>query len=156
MPIKDKDTPITIKSTDGTALEARVFLPATAKIGAVVAHPCMSLLHQSNSIQLIQFNKDGPLGGDLHNNLVSALTAHLASLGIATLRFNFRGVGNSHGRTSWTAKAEEGDFEACARYLIERDVERVVLVGYVGTLILLFPDSLLRLVMSLLLIRRFV
>ena len=31
-------------------------------------------------------------GGNMHNNVVSAVTYHLSTVGIATLKFNFRGV----------------------------------------------------------------
>ena len=39
-------------------------------------------------------------GGNMDNNVVLALTHHLTQQGIATLRFNFRGVGNSEGEHS--------------------------------------------------------
>ena len=39
-------------------------------------------------------------GGNMHNNVVSAVTYHLSTVGIATLKFNFRGVGNSEGEHS--------------------------------------------------------
>ena len=36
-------------------------------------------------------------GGDMHNNVVSAVVAGLAERGLAALRFNFRGTGRSEG-----------------------------------------------------------
>ena len=44
-------------------------------------------------------------GGNMHNNVVSAVTYHLSTVGIASLKFNFRGVGNSEGEHS------KGDLE---------------------------------------------
>ncbi|HVC93155.1 MAG TPA: alpha/beta hydrolase [Pirellulales bacterium] len=37
------------------------------------------------------------LGGDMHNNVVSAVGEHLAAAGCLTLRFNYQGVGDSTG-----------------------------------------------------------
>ena len=43
----------------------------------------------------------GPLnGGNMDNNVVTAVSAALAQQGFATIRFNFRGVGNSQGEHS--------------------------------------------------------
>jgi len=39
-------------------------------------------------------------GGNMNNNVVLAVTYHLSTMGIASLRFNFRGVGNSDGEHS--------------------------------------------------------
>ena len=38
------------------------------------------------------------LGGDMENNVITALGNVLAEKGFATLRFNYRGVGNSESR----------------------------------------------------------
>jgi alpha/beta superfamily hydrolase len=57
----------------------------------------------------------GPLGGDLHNNVVREVTYLFAQSGFSTLRYNMRGVSKSTGRTSWTAQAEVDDLmELCA------------------------------------------
>jgi alpha/beta superfamily hydrolase len=37
-------------------------------------------------------------GGSMHNNVVEAMATAFQGEGVSTLRFNFRGVGNSHGR----------------------------------------------------------
>ena len=43
----------------------------------------------------------GPLnGGNMDNNVVTAVSAALTQQGFATIRFNFRGVGNSQGEHS--------------------------------------------------------
>jgi len=69
-----------IVSDDGTALEARLAVPAGAVRGVVIAHP-------------------HPLyGGSMDDALTIALARVLHEHGAATLRFNFRGVGRSEGR----------------------------------------------------------
>jgi len=61
-------------------LEALQFLPAAPAGGALLLHP-------------------HPLyGGNLHNKVVFTSQQVCAHLGLATLRFNFRGVGSSAGR----------------------------------------------------------
>ncbi|KAI9032050.1 Alpha/Beta hydrolase protein, partial [Hyaloraphidium curvatum] len=73
----------------------------------------------------------GPLGGDLHNNVVFAVIEYFARRGCTTLRLNFRGVGDSEGRTSWKAEAEMEDLRAAYAFLLEStDAEKVLLVGY--------------------------
>lgn len=84
----------------------------TPAIGAVVCHP-------------------HPLyGGEMHNNVVSALVAAFQQAGIATLRFNFRGVGNSGGAHG-QGEAELEDVKAAVTYLLSRQqVQTVVVAGY--------------------------
>lgn len=84
----------------------------TPTTGAVVCHP-------------------HPLyGGEMHNNVVSALIDAFQKAGIATLRFNFRGVGNSSG-THGQGEAELEDVKAAVTYLLSRQqVQTVVVAGY--------------------------
>ena len=61
------------------SLEARLALPASPTAGVVICHP-------------------HPLyGGDMENPVVVRVQEVCAGLGLATLRFNFRGVGASSG-----------------------------------------------------------
>lgn len=46
-------------------------------------------------------------GGDMHNNVVEALQGSLAQQGFSTLRFNFRGVGESAGEYGEGAREVE-------------------------------------------------
>ena len=75
-------TPTFLTSADGTRLEAVVHRPTGGVPSAVaaIAHP-----HPQ-------------YGGDMHNNVVAALRTGLGAAGVATVSFNFRGVGDSTGR----------------------------------------------------------
>lgn len=94
-------------------LEGLLSLPAAnPRVGAIVCHP-------------------HPLyGGEMHNNVVSALVDGFRAAGIATLRFNFRGVGNSGGSHD-EGKAELEDVKAAVTYLLGRQVVSTLAVaGY--------------------------
>jgi len=104
---------LTIKVNDTVKLEAVLSQTAPCSLGAVVCHP-MPLL-----------------GGNLHNNVVVSIAKGLNSLGITTLRFNMRGVGNSTGKGSWRGGAEREDTLACCKYLLAvGSIRKVLLVGY--------------------------
>jgi alpha/beta superfamily hydrolase len=93
-------------------LDARIAVPAGAVGGAVVCHP-----HPQ-------------YGGSMENDLVVTLTAALRDAGLATLRFDFRGVGASDGRYD-DGRGEVDDVRAAAAMLRARlDLPRVTLVGY--------------------------
>ena len=94
-------------------LEGLLWAPAHApEVGVVVCHP-------------------HPLyGGDMHNNVVTALTEALQQANLLTLRFNFRGVGRSGGRHG-EGKAEVDDVQAAVTYLLSRQsVATVAVAGY--------------------------
>ncbi len=72
------------------------------------------------------------MGGTMHNNVVDGLCMGLAGAGIATLRFNFRGVGKSTG----THTGEPGEIEdarGALTFLASQpgiDPERLGMAGY--------------------------
>src|SRR6185295_8845408 len=104
------ETTVTIAAGD-VRLEGRLAVPAGATRGAVVCHP-----HPQ-------------YGGTMDNNVVVAVTDALRAAGLATLRFNFRGVGSSEGRHGGGA-AEVGDAHAALAHLRAAGIEDVALVGY--------------------------
>ncbi|KAL9541367.1 hypothetical protein MBANPS3_009162 [Mucor bainieri] len=61
----------------------------------------------------------GPLGGNMHNNVVIALQQYFRSKGYVTICMNFRGCGKSKGRTSWTAMAEREDYMSVVDYALD-------------------------------------
>jgi len=71
-------------------------------------------------------------GGSMDNNVIYALEQGFTDQGIATLIFNFRGVGQSQGRYD-NMKGEVDDVIAALLYLARRpeiDAGRIVLAGY--------------------------
>ena len=82
----------------GPALEARLALPEAPSGGIVICHP-------------------HPLyGGDMDNPVVVRVAEVCGALGLATLRFNFRGVGGSTGLHD-DGRGEQGDVEAALDHL---------------------------------------
>ena len=110
-----KEERTTFKSGDLT-LEGMIAIPggAGAHRAAVVCHP-------------------HPLyGGSMHNNVVDAALEALHARGFATLRFNFRGVGQSEGEFD-NGNGEADDAVAAIRLLTARkgvSAEGAVLAGY--------------------------
>ncbi len=97
----------------GITLEGLLSLPSPSpQIGAIVCHP-------------------HPLyGGDMHNTVVSALADGFQRAGMATLRFNFRGVGSSTG-THDDGNGEIDDVNAAVTSLLGRQsVSTVIVAGY--------------------------
>jgi len=71
-------------------------------------------------------------GGDMHNNVVSAICETAVRNDVAALRFNFRGAGASEGRFD-NGIGEQDDARAAMAYLRglpEADSGRVALAGY--------------------------
>jgi len=93
-------------------LEATLRSARAPRAAAVVAHP--HPLH----------------GGTLHNPVVFHADRELHRAGLTTLRFNFRGVGESEGRHD-DGRGEVADVEAAATWLrgLARDAP-LILVGY--------------------------
>ena len=71
-------------------------------------------------------------GGDMYNNVVAVICQALAQESIATLRFNFRGVGRSEGSHE-EGVGEQADVSAALDFLESRegvDPGRIGLAGY--------------------------
>lgn len=106
----------TVFPCGGLSLEACLELPEVPGPlpGVVICHP-------------------HPLyGGNLDNNVVTAVSSALASAGIAGLRFNFRGVGRSQGSYG-QGNGEMEDARAALKFLSgreETDPARIGLMGY--------------------------
>jgi alpha/beta superfamily hydrolase len=91
-------------------LEGR-YADAGTQRGAVICHP-------------------HPLmGGDMNNSAVRIIAESLQISKIATLRFNFRGVGKSEGLFD-EGKGETEDIAAAASFLKEKTIQDILLVGY--------------------------
>lgn len=90
---------------DSTPLDVRIYhplslSPTSTRHAAVVAHPY------------------APLGGSYDDPIVGDIAGSLLRKGFIVATFNFRGAGGSAGRTSWTAKAERGDYITVVGFLV--------------------------------------
>jgi len=104
---------MTISGGPGPALQAALAVPAGARRAVAVCHP-------------------HPLyGGDMDSPIVTVAVQACAQAGLATLRFNFRGVGGSAG--AWDeGRGEQDDVRAALAHLrghLPAD-GRVALAGY--------------------------
>ena len=68
-------------------------------------------------------------GGEMRNSVVETLAEALSSAGLATLRFNFRGVGLSEGEFD-AGRGEQEDLIAASQYLTQQGISGVVPAGY--------------------------
>ena len=101
---------VTLTVGGGVTLDARLALPPAAPAGVVICHP-------------------HPLyGGDMDNPVVVRAAEAVGALGLATLRFNFRGVGASTGSHD-NGQGEADDVEAAMAELAGA-TGRVALAGY--------------------------
>jgi hypothetical protein len=102
-------------SSEGLTLEGILREPVAAPFpAAAVCHP-------------------HPLyGGDMNNNVVVAVCKALTEAGIASLRFNYRGVGRSEGKYG-DGLGERADAVAALAYLrqlAQVDQDKVGIIGY--------------------------
>jgi alpha/beta superfamily hydrolase len=100
-----------IDTVDSVALEAEIDVPNDRWAAAVLAHP-----HPS-------------FGGDMHSAVTGWLFDALPKQGIATVRFNFRGVGGSGGEHD-EGRAERLDVAAALELVAMFGEGPVVLAGY--------------------------
>ncbi len=88
------------------------------------------LLQKNSDTHGVVITHPHPLyGGDMHNNVVSAICSAFQKLNRSTLRFNFRGVGNSQGSYG-DGEGEQMDVRAAMTYLTELEVAKIDLAGY--------------------------
>ena len=68
-------------------------------------------------------------GGNMHSNVVMAISQAYQKLGYTTLRFNFRGVGSSQGSYG-DGIGEQEDVKAAIAYLADLGMKQIDLAGY--------------------------
>ena len=107
-------------------MEEQVAFPA----GDITLEGLWSLPSQAPQIGVIVCHPHPLYGGDMRNTIVSALVDGFRGAGMATLRFNFRGVGQSGG-THDDGRAEQDDVKAAVSCLLNRQaVSTLVVAGY--------------------------
>lgn len=107
-------------------MEEQVMLPA----GAISLEGLYSTPAQAPQLGAVVCHPHPLYGGEMHNNIVTALVQAFQQAGIATLRFNFRGVGRSGGSHD-QGNGEVEDVKAAVTYLLSRQsISTVVVAGY--------------------------
>jgi len=88
------------------------------------------LLCKSSDDRAVVIAHPHPLyGGNMHNNVVMAISQAYQKLGCTTLRFNFRGVGSSQGSYE-DGIGEQEDVIAAIAYLADLGMKQIDLAGY--------------------------
>jgi alpha/beta superfamily hydrolase len=88
------------------------------------------LLDKNSETSGVVITHPHPLyGGNMHNNVVISITNTYQKMGYTTLRFNFRGVGNSQGSYG-DGVGEQVDVRAAITYLADLNINQIDLAGY--------------------------
>jgi len=69
------------------------------------------------------------MGGSMHNNVVEAIQEAFALQNFTTLRFNFRGAGNSTGNYD-EGRGEQADILSAHEFLKKNGTKKIFLAGY--------------------------
>lgn len=69
------------------------------------------------------------MGGSMHNNVVETVRDVFSPCGYSTLRFNFRGVGESTGGYD-EGRGEMQDIVSACAFMKSRGIEKITLAGY--------------------------
>jgi alpha/beta superfamily hydrolase len=131
------ETAATLTTSDGVTLEALVGAPPTPREGAAAAPRGGAAICHPHPLY----------GGDMDNPVVVRLAEVFGELGLATIRFNFRGVGQSTGAHG-DGVDEQHDVEAARVHLasVVSAGSALVLAGYsfgaavVGDVAVKHPD----------------
>lgn len=124
-----EEVDLRVPSTDNVILETRLFVPQLQQQGN---------LQRRRETLVILAHPYGPLGGNFNNPVIVSLFTLFASLGFSTLRLNFRGAGESTGKTSYQGQGEIDDILSSYKFVKSRSaanpsqaqVKSVILVGY--------------------------
>lgn len=88
------------------------------------------ILNQGNSQKAVVVSHPHPLyGGDMDNPVVMGIAEAFLKKGFTTLRFNFRGTGNSSGAFD-NGTGEQEDVRAAVGYMTDQGFQDIALAGY--------------------------
>ena len=111
-------------------MEEHITFPVGEGDNAITLEGLLSASDQAPALGAVLCHPHPLYGGEMHNNVVSALAHAFQKENIATLRFNFRGVGRSEGSHD-EGEAEREDVKAAVTALLDRQaVSTVVVAGY--------------------------
>jgi len=93
-------------------------------------HEIEGLLEKNSKTKGAVVSHPHPLyGGNMHNNVVEAITRVYQKKGYTTLRFNFRGIGKSQGAYA-DGVGEQDDVRAAVSFLKDSGLTTIDLAGY--------------------------
>ena len=93
-------------------------------------HEIEGLLGKNSETKGAVISHPHPLyGGNMHNNVVEAITSVYQKKGYTTLRFNFRGIGKSQGAYA-DGVGEQDDVRAAVSFLEDSGRTTIDLAGY--------------------------
>ena len=111
-------------------MEEHITFPVGEGADAITLEGLLSTSDRAPALGAVLCHPHPLYGGEMHNNVVSALAHAFQKENIATLRFNFRGVGRSEGSHD-KGVAECEDVKAAVTTLLDRQaVSTVVVAGY--------------------------
>ena len=111
-------------------MEEHITFPVGEGADAITLEGLLSTSDRAPALGAVLCHPHPLYGGEMHNNVVSALAHAFQKENIATLRFNFRGVGRSEGSHD-EGVAEREDVKAAVTTLLDRQaVSTVVVAGY--------------------------
>ena len=87
------------------------------------------LLQQGSAMGLIMCHPHPLFGGTMDNKVVATVIRAAQRLGMNTLRFNFRGVGNSTGEHD-KGQGEQGDVLAAIDFAVQQGWQRIIVAGF--------------------------
>ncbi len=88
------------------------------------------VLHKNSSQKAVIICHPHPLyGGNMENSVVMTIAEPFFEKGFTTLRFNFRGTGNSTGMFD-NGNGEQEDIRAAMTWLTENGYKKIYLAGY--------------------------
>ncbi|KAI5286458.1 hypothetical protein KEM54_006774 [Ascosphaera aggregata] len=99
---------------DGAQIQCRIELPANVDAHNISAR-CTSWKPRASIIA----HPYQPLGGSCDDPVVRTVARELLRLGYVVGTFNFRGAGQSQGKTSWTGRGEMGDYTSFCIVMME-------------------------------------
>ena len=87
------------------------------------------LLHRAGVNGVVVTHPHPRYGGDMYNPVVATIIQAFQHQGYTTLRFDFRGVGNSQGRYD-KGIGEKRDVCRALAYLAQINMDKICLAGY--------------------------
>ena len=103
-------------------------MPSRLEVPVTIGGADGLLADQQSSVAVVVTHPWGPLGGNMHNNVVSAAVLYFQQLGLTTLRFNFSGC--QIGRGGRQVQQVQEAARLLLSFSTEGPCRYILLVGY--------------------------